>query len=55
MRDLKYILSCSSKFHYFEIAKTLYNKNKLKNIVLGYPWFKLKNSGIPKNLYHQKD
>ena len=54
MRDLKYILSCSAKFHYFEIAKILHNKNKLKNIVLGYPWFKLKNSGIPKKFVSSK-
>ena len=48
MKDLKYILSCSGKFHYFELAKVLYDKDKLKNIISGYPWFKLKNSGIPK-------
>ena len=35
MKYLKYILSCSGKFHYFELAKVLYDKDKLKNIISG--------------------
>jgi len=45
---LNYILSCSGKNHYFDIAKVLYQRNQLKKIVCGYPWFKLKNYGINK-------
>ena len=47
---LKYLLSLSAKFHSFEVAKVLYNNNQLSKIVCGYPWFKLKNEGIPKEL-----
>ena len=48
---LKYILSLSAKFTYFESAKILYRRNQLYKIICGYPWFKLRNEGIPKSLF----
>ena len=45
-----YILSNPGKFHHFEVGKILYKKNQLKKIISGYPWFKLKNENIPKEL-----
>jgi len=50
MKKFNYILSCSGKFHYFEVAKILHERNQLTKIVCGYPWIKLKNEKIPKNL-----
>jgi len=47
-RRLNYILSCSGKNHYIDIAKVLHQRNQLKNIVCGYPWYKLKNYQINK-------
>ena len=44
---LNYVLSCSGKNHYFDIAKVLYDRNQLTKIVV-YPWFKLKKYGINK-------
>ena len=46
---LKYILSLSAKFTYFESARILYQRNQLCKIICGYPWFKLKNEKIPKS------
>ena len=48
MSNLKYILTNSGKFHHFEVAKILYQKNQLSKIICGYPWIKLKNESIPK-------
>ena len=45
---LNYVLSCSGKNHYFDIAKVLYDRKQLTKIVCGYPWFKLKKYGINK-------
>ncbi len=50
MKKLKYILTNSGKFHHFEVAKILFKRNQLKKIICGYPWFKLKNEKIPKEL-----
>ena len=50
MKKLKYILSNSGKFHHFEVAKILHKRNQLSKIICGYPWFKVKNEKIPKNL-----
>ncbi len=46
----KYILSLSAKFTYFETARILYKRNQLAKIICGYPWFKLHNEKIPKEL-----
>ena len=45
-----FLLSCHGRFHYFEIAKVLHNSGQLSQIVTNYPWFKIKNEGIPKSL-----
>ena len=47
---IKYILSLSAKFTYFETARILYKRNQLAKIICGYPWFKLRNEKIPKKL-----
>ncbi len=47
---LKYILSLSAKFTYFESARILYQRQQLYKIICGYPWLKLKNEKIPKSL-----
>ena len=50
MKKFNYLLSNSGKFHHFELAKVLYKKKQLTQIVCGYPWFKLKHEKIPKHL-----
>ena len=49
IKKLKYILSLSAKFTYFESARILYQRDQLCKIICGYPWFKLKNERIPKS------
>ena len=44
----KYIISNPGKFHHFEVARELNKLNMLDKIICGYPWFKLKNFGVPK-------
>ena len=34
MNKLKYILSNSGKFHHFEVAKVLYERNQLDKIIV---------------------
>ena len=48
MKKKNYTILTSGKFHYFEIAKILYERKQLSKIVSGYPWIKLKNDTIPK-------
>ncbi|WP_089698212.1 glycosyltransferase family 4 protein [Candidatus Pelagibacter communis] len=43
-----YIISNPGKFHHFEVARELHKMEMLNKIICGYPWFKLKNSGVPK-------
>ena len=50
MKIKNYTILTSGKFHYFEIAKILYERNQLSKIVSGYPWIKLKNELVPKKL-----
>jgi starch synthase len=50
MTKLKYILSASAKFLLFETGRILHQRNQLEKIICGYPWFKLKNENIPKDL-----
>ena len=50
MNKFKYLISNSRKFHHPEVAKVLYNNNKLVKLVCGSPWFKLKDKKIPKYL-----
>lgn len=44
----KYIISNPGKFHHFEVAREFNKLNMLDKIICGYPWFKLKNFGVPK-------
>ena len=46
---MKYLLSNPGKFHHFEVGREIFKRNQLHRIICGYPWFKLKNEGIPKN------
>ena len=48
MKKKNYTILTSGKFHYFEIAKILYERKQLSKIVSGYPWVKLKNELIHK-------
>ena len=48
MPNKKYSLITSGKFHYFEIAKILYERNQLSKIISGYPWIKVSKESIPK-------
>ena len=50
MKKKKYLITTAGKFHHFELAKAIYKKEQLTKIICGYPWFKLKKEGIPKNL-----
>ena len=50
MKKKKYLIATAGKFHHFELAKAIYKKNQLSKIICGYPWFKIKKEGIPKNL-----
>ena len=49
MKKINYLISTPGRFHNFEVAKILYNRNQLHKIVSGYPWIKLKKEKIPKN------
>ena len=50
MNSFKYLLSNDRKFHHPEVAKVLYEHEKLTKLVCGSPWFKLKDKKVPKNL-----
>ena len=50
MNSFKYLLSNGRKFHHPEVAKVLYEHEKLTKLVCGSPWFKLKDKKVPKNL-----
>lgn len=50
MNKLKYLISNSGKFHHPEVAKILYQNDKLIKFVCGSPWIKLKDKKIPKHL-----
>ena len=47
MNKLKYILSTSGKFLYFEIGRILHQRNQLVKIICGYPSIKLKKEKVP--------
>ena len=49
MKKINYLISTPGRFHNFEVAKILYNRNQLHKIVSGFPWIKLKREKIPKN------
>jgi glycosyltransferase involved in cell wall biosynthesis len=40
---------CIGKFHHFHLARYLHTRGELEAIYSGYPWFKLKQEGIPRS------
>ncbi len=50
MNKLKYILSLSGKFHYFQTGQILHQRNQLIKIITGWPLIKLRKEKIPNNL-----
>ena len=47
MNKLKYILSASGKFWYFETARILFQRNQLVKIITGRPSITLRKEKIP--------
>jgi starch synthase len=47
---MKVALSTLGKFHAFDLARQLNQRGALAGIFSAYPYFKLKNEGIPQNL-----
>jgi starch synthase len=45
---MKVVLSAPGKFHVFDLARELHARRALTSIFTGYPHFKLKNEGLPK-------
>jgi alpha-maltose-1-phosphate synthase len=45
---VKIALSTIGKFHSFDLARQMYQRGALSAIYSGYPWFKLKNEGLPR-------
>ena len=50
MNKLKYILSASGKFWYFETARILFQRNQLVKIITGRPSITLRKEKIPNKL-----
>jgi alpha-maltose-1-phosphate synthase len=46
---MRVVLSTIGKFHTFDLARQLEQRGALTAIFSGYPWFKLKNEGLPKH------
>ena len=42
MKKLNFLTTCHSKWHYFDVAESLYKKNQLVKLITGYPNFKSK-------------
>ena len=49
---MKVALSTVGKFHTFDLARELHARNVLAGIYSGYPQFKLRHEGLPKQLVH---
>jgi starch synthase len=45
---MRVVLSTIGKFHTFDLARQLHKRRALRTIFSGYPWFKLKNEGLPR-------
>ncbi len=45
---MKIALSTIGKFHSFDLARQMHQRGALSAIYSGYPWFKLKNEGLPR-------
>ena len=50
---MKVVLSTIGKFWLFDLARQLHKRDALTSIFSGYPWFKLKDEGIPKRHVHR--
>jgi alpha-maltose-1-phosphate synthase len=46
---VRIVLSTIGKFHTFDLARQMHQRGALTSIFSGYPWFKLKNEGLPKD------
>ena len=46
---MRVALCVISKFHHFELARQLMRHDALEKIYSGYPWWKLKNEGVPRS------
>ncbi len=49
---MKVILSTLGKFHTFDLARELHARGALSAIYSGYPFFKVRNEGLPQELIH---
>src|SRR5438270_129960 len=49
---MKAVLSVIGKFHTFDLARQLHKRDALSAIFSGYPHFKLRKEGLPRNLVH---
>jgi alpha-maltose-1-phosphate synthase len=49
---MRVVLSTVGKFWYFDLARQMNKRGALSAIFSGYPWFKLKSEGIPKQSVH---
>jgi len=46
---MRIVQVCVGKFHHFELASQLYSRGLLEMFYTGYPRYKLRESGLPKN------
>jgi len=44
---MRVVLATVGKFHTFDLAREMHHRGWLEAVFTGYPWFKLKNEGIP--------
>jgi starch synthase len=45
---VRIVLSTIGTFHTFDLARQMHNRGALTSIYSGYPWFKLKGFGLPR-------
>jgi len=45
---MRVVLSTLGKFHTFDLARQIHQRGALTAIFSGYPWFKLKSDGLPR-------
>jgi glycosyltransferase involved in cell wall biosynthesis len=46
---MRVVLSTIGRFHTFDLARQIHRRGALTAIFSGYPWFRLKNEGLPKD------
>ncbi len=49
---MRVVISTTSKFHAFDLAREMHARHALSCIFTGYPRFKLRNEGLPRHLVH---